>query len=184
MTNFYYLLPSLPSLTLHLEQLPIGREDLLGTFESVLSEKQWRVIESMSLQPNLSIVGDAICDGYNQFERGIRNALVHGLAPVLGVSEENNIQEGDTLLLGTEIGQEALTKANPLERQRFLAIERWNFLQNNWSSSGFTFVDVQLYYLRWLVLNELVCYVQEAGEQAFDNYYQKVFAGLGSLELS
>ncbi len=188
MANYYYLLSSLPLLSLNQSELPMERESLLSSFETGLNDpKLYRLILSTSLVPVTledEMKKNEVINLYGSWERGLRNTLVSGLAEKVSFRAEDSLQAGDVTLAGEEVGREALAKENPLERQQFIAHERWRFLDLQWGVTPFNFKSVQIYYLRWQVLEELTAYREEEGQVAFEAHYNKISASLGSFDFS
>ncbi len=178
MSAHYYLMAQLPTLTRDAPaQIDYARfRELASRF---LAPDDLAVLRALSLEPprDPELTGSEILDAWFSFERSLRLSLARARADSLGRDfpetgeDESNVYAA---LEGAEIARAATAIENPLEAERFLFRERFDFIGNIGSLHGFDREAVFAYGLSLLLKERESRFSPETGRAAYVEAYNAI----------
>lgn len=182
MSEYYYLVASLPMLTL--EAVPeISSDEFLAAISEHLSSFELSALETLSLLPSIGESRIESVQAWNEWETSVRNTIV-GLRAKGDVSKSDNFKRSDCGFF-SEIDKgvvEAFAKSNPLEREKHLERIRWAFLDDLELGHDFDIVKLAAYRLKLMLCEKRSSVSVEKGAANYDAIIASVYveASIGS----
>lgn len=168
MANFYYyLMPSLPSLSLIMNEPP-SFDKIWESSSEMLSSQEKDLIKALWEDKPIHTKG--LASRWQNFKRELDQSLIKHRSQTLGRTlKESFIASSDFEVL--RISQTVWQKSNPLERELYL-IEETFFLLDQWQPQNpFSFDAFLIYILKLKLVNRIVLFKQEKGLESFDSIY-------------
>lgn len=168
MANFYYyLMPSLPSLSLTMNDPP-SFDKIWESSSELLSPQNKDLVKALWEETPISTKG--LAQRWQNFKKELDLNLIKHRSQSLGRSlKENFIASSDFEVL--RISQTVWQKDNPLEREIYL-LEELFFLLDQWQpQNSFSFDSFIIYLLKLKLVNRIVLFKQEKGLASFDSIY-------------
>lgn len=205
MSNYYFLVASLPLLayeereasepaeflTMLAEHLTTG--DLAAVaaarIDAPLGEESWskEAVAPDVLGTAYARPANPIISGWEAFERGLRNALVHMRSSARNADPYEHIrldaaghEDSDRLEID-EAAHEAFNNDSPLSGEEVLNRARWSFLDDMEVGHYFDLERIIIYYLKLQILARRRLFTRAEGEERFaqiqetiiNDYYQE-----------
>lgn len=163
-------------------------EDFLEAARQNLSREDFRHLSEASIEP--ADVGPrtlAILRQWQEFELGLRNALVRLRAPILNVTPETYIRvqssgdDGSSRPGLMDAARQTMSDESPLSAEHHLGRLRWQYLSELAVGHYFDLDAVIVYFLKLQLLARNRLFNRQDGEQAYrsateeimNNYYQE-----------
>jgi len=171
--HYYYLIASLPTLSYDMEN-PVSEEEFFGEYESVLTEKDYKILKSAKLIPLEEKSENVTLEKWNNWERSLRNELVRMRAGKKGIDGEKYVA-GEGFEAGIpEIAREAFQAPSPLDAESILNKARWDCLETLESGHYFDFAKIIIYFLKLQVVQRKLQISKEKGKTAFSEIYAAI----------
>lgn len=175
--SYLYILSSLPFLQLD-DRLPFDRSFFLQLCESTLSSDDCRKILQTSIEiPQEDTALNDLAQQYWDWERTLRNYLVKARAKEMNIEGSAFIREEQAALDIEEIAAAAIKQNTPLDAERFLAKKRWEYIDGLRSVEYFSFINLQVWYLQFQILERLNVFDEEEGFNRYSALYQEILKG-------
>ncbi len=171
----YYLMAQLPSLegVSNTTPLPITEERFSELCERFLSDKELAALRKITTSPPLEQEpsGSRLIDAWNREERFLRLALAAARSEKLGKS----LTSGEPLpVSAVTAAKNAVLIDDPLEAERFLLRQRFEFLELIRPTDSFSNDAVYYYAIKLKLLCRMRSFDAVAGEAAYKNIYSSV----------
>lgn len=168
MANFYYyLMPSLPSLSLTMNDPP-SFDRIWEASSELLSQQDKDLVKALWEDKPIHTKG--LAQRWQNFQRDLDLSLIKQRSQTLGRSlKEAFLASPDFEVL--RISQTVWQKDNPLEREIYL-LEEIFFLLDQWQPQNpFSFDSFIIYLLKLKLVNRVVLFKQDKGLANFDSIY-------------
>ena len=176
MSTFYYLISSLPSISLW-EMPEINTDRLFDICDEWLSVKEMEVLKQVELSPNENIRKHipTLVKWYN-WETCLRNRLARHRSGKIDIDYTPYLREEHDYYSEIErIAQEAIAADTPLEKEKFLDEQRWSYLTNLEAGHIFNFDLVCIYKLKLMLCEKWLARDTERGKQNFDKALNELY---------
>jgi hypothetical protein len=184
LSQHYYLLATLPSLSPAVEHFP-STEAFLALCRQWLTRGDLSLVENTTLIPveaTPNKLGNGLLRAWYNFEYGLRNEMARQRAQKLN-------KDATPYLRNTVHGQEyqvdqhmaesvrtALQASNPATAERIIDALRWRSLEDLSFGHHFDIQAVQLYYLKLQILERASLFSRKVGEENYHQLYEAVVA--------
>lgn len=188
MSQYYYLISSLPTLRIDLTQFP-ELESFVDACKAWLDPEDLSVLENTRLEPSEpGLPGNTIIQRWQEFEYALRNELVRLRAARLHSS-------GDEYLRRDAQGQEyrlygyvadslrsAFAEESPDKADLALDRQRWSKTDEFALGHYFDLEALQVYYLRLQILHRRARFTRELGEEQFNSQHRKLSSKIAAAD--
>lgn len=170
MANYYYLVSSLPMLSLD-QDLPMPYSSFLSMCKSSMSQSDYEEISKAKLSP----------------EKGAKNHLMRKWEDYL-TSVSSTLKEERSRKLGWEFEKgeyvadqtlkqrihEAVFNKNPLDGEMEILALYFDFLDENTPFDGFSLEALMIYALKMQIIERVRAFSQEKGRAEFRTLYGRI----------
>lgn len=187
MSQYYFLVASLPLLSYDNRDTTEPSEflEMLGDH---LGEREIDLVRQATIDaPGIGSSGHETIDRWNEFERGVRNALVRLRAQRRNADASESLRlddGGGDATTPTEIGdaaRDAFNHDSPLSGEDVLNRARWEFLDELEVGHFFDLERIIIYYLKLQLIARRRGFRRDEGERKFaeiteqiiNDYYQE-----------
>jgi hypothetical protein len=169
MSTFYYLISSLPSISLW-EKPEIDSETFLSSCKEWLNDKEIELLKDVNLLPaEESTHKIATVTRWYNWETCLRNRIARLRSGKLDIDHTQYLQEEhDFFSESDRIVQEAMIADNPLEKEKMLDEQRWNFLNSLEAGHSFDLELLCVYKLKLKLCEKWLDRITEKGKDNFD----------------
>lgn len=184
MSQYYYLLATLPSLSPTVEHFP-STEAFLQLCRQWLTRTDLSLIEKTTLIPTEATpnkLGNGLLRAWYNFEYGLRNEMARQRAQKLKKDATPYLRSnlhGHEYQVDQHIAESvhtALQASNPATAEQLIDTLRWRFLEDLTFGHHFDIEAVQLYYLKLQVLQRAALFNRKVGEENYHQLYEAVVA--------
>ena len=179
MAQFYYLISSLPMLTLD-ESPSIDLSGFMDSCVDSLSPDEFQSLEALSADPG-DLSDDCALPEWNIWETVLRNQLVHKRIKPGNGGEKYLHEEYDTFAEIIKGVQEAYLKSDPLERENYLDQLRWSELENLEVGHEFDFRKLCIYKIKLMLCEKRKSRSREKGSENYDDIIETIY-GINPLD--
>ncbi len=178
MSEYYYLVSSLPVLLLEAEA-PVTEEYFLDMCKSRLKLSDLDLLKEAVLLPSADAYPkNETLENWVSWEHALRNELVRLRAAELS-RDPHTCYRGDEDSISdfTEIegiSRDALGQQNPLITEEALIKARWNYLDGLEIGHYFDIDRVIIYYLKLQLLSRKGLFTAEEGKEEFERIYSTI----------
>ncbi|MDD3153730.1 MAG: DUF2764 family protein [Victivallaceae bacterium] len=172
--NYYYLASSLPMLRSE-EKPPVSTGDFLAAAARELSEANYENLLRVSIDPEAANPEGAARE-FAKWETLLRNAVLRIRAAKYPELADDLRHEDDFFSEVAPGVQEALGKANLLEREKALDAMRWRKLDDLEAGHPADFDFLAVYKLKLAILEKNAVRTRPAGEKNVDDLANLVLA--------
>lgn len=187
MSQYYFFVASLPYLSYD-SPPPVSVEEFLDGAQRNLTPQDFTELTQASIEgPGAEAVDRGTLGAWNEFERGLRNALVRVRAGALEVAVEKYLRlsargdEGSPEPRILEAARQSVADESPLAAEHMLGRTRWDFLGELETGHFFDLDALIVYYLKLQILSRNRLFSRTEGEQAYreatetimNEYYQE-----------
>ena len=180
MRNFYYIVSSLPALKWG-EPPPFSAKIFCEMCSNWISKRQAVSLFAFDIAPS-SIAdgrGSSVAGGWKDWDSSFRNSLLRLRAKEKGRNAEKHIVQEKRFYSESEsLAQNAFAAANPLEKERFIAIARWKKLDELQLGLIFDFEFLVAYKLKLLLLERWALLNKESGRGQFAEIQRRILYSL------
>lgn len=179
MSQFYYLLSSMPTLTPD-SQLPMSPAAFLDYAAEWATKDEVSIIGATTIAGTSGSVRNEFLDTWNAFVFDARNELARARAAKLGFEQARWVRKNAEGLsaelygLAAEAILAAVHTADPIEGEKVLAQLFWDQLESQIFGHQFELQAVQAYYLKLQILERFSAFTLSAGEARFAGQYETV----------
>lgn len=175
--SYYYTLASLPSLQPD-DAPPFDRDYFLQLCENTLHKKDFAELQESTMELPVSLTElKGLNRTYWNWETALRNSLVKARAKQWDLEGGPFLRPGDSFAGTEEIAQHALRQETPLEAERYLSKQRWEFLESLRVAEYFSFNNLQIWYLQYQILERLALFQEEEGFRNYRELYEDILKG-------
>ena len=171
MAQFYYLISSLPMLTLD-EKPSIDSAKFLDSCNGFVLPEELETLSDLALHPSDSNSCNVI-EEWSNWETLLRNQLV--LKRAKQGSEKYLHEEHDTFSEIVKGVQEAYLKADPLEREDYLDQLRWTRLEDLEVGHEFDFRKLCIYKIKLMLCEKRINRSREKGSENYDDIINTIY---------
>jgi len=179
MAQFYYLISSLPMLTLN-ESPSIDSSQFLDSCLDFISPENFEILENLSIAPDDLSVDSAIPE-WSVWETLLRNRLVTQRGKTGSGYEKYLHEERDSFSEIEKGVQEAYLKPDPLEREDYLDQMRWTKLEDLEVGHDFDFIKLCIYKMKLMLCEKRLGRNKEKGSQNYDDIVEAIY-GVNPLD--
>ena len=167
MGNYYYLIPTLPSLRPDMEEY-MSLEDFLSLCRGHLSGKDYEILSHATLTGSDDVKGNAFMKEFSRFRSMVDSALIAERAAKLGLRDSCYENRGDRESRIQEAVRKAVRQADPLTGEKLILNLYWEFLENNLGLGHyFDLTFLISYALRLQILSRLSGFTLDKGNAEF-----------------
>lgn len=181
MKEQYYLISQLPAFSMEPGggELPVSWDSFLELCSRFLSEKDFKALSSLSLEPDLHVkkTGYSALDRWNEYEKSLRYVLAGIRA---GKLKKEIKTDGDVCFSGgipPEVTNTAIAAAglkNPLEAEIFLCEARAEFAESLAGFDVFSLDNVFVYAIKLRLAERIRLFNEEAGIASYKKIYDQI----------
>lgn len=184
MSQYFYLVATLPLLSFDQEHIPSSQE-FLALCRSHLESEDFALLSRALLKPSgdttaLSLDYEPILDGervvqaWLTWESRLRDELVRLRAQRLGMDASGYLSDAAYVTGVYEAAREAIGSASPLDGEELLDRARWSYLDELESGHFFDIARLIVYFLRLQLLERRALFDRERGKKRFGELYAAV----------
>ena len=166
MASYYYLVPSLPTLTTD-GDMPISYDAFLSCCQGNVSESKYKLLENLTL----SSTEGPLIDEWSVFYGNLMKELNYQRSMRLGRPYSSSYDKEPT---AASVAAAALAAKNPLEAEKILLDYEFDFLDTLTGLHTFDDYDLFGYAIKLKLLERQSCFEHEKGKQEFSNLFTTV----------
>lgn len=178
MANLYYLMASLPSISVTDETPRITHEELLRQAATAINEREYQRLVAFNLQ-NIPETLDGLGDVEKRFwhwEIAVRNELVRLRAKAFHMKEEDYIHKGVDIDSSDikRVALNAFEENDPLQVELELNKARWLLLESGQSLEHFSLDSLLIYAMKLQLITRRGLFTKERGEANYQKEYDLI----------
>ena len=176
MSTFYYLISTLPSLTLW-EKPEINLESFLTVCSELLDEKEMQILDEVDTLPVVNpLHKNKTIDKWYKWETCLRNRIARSRSSSIDADCTPYLQEEKDYFPETDrIVQEAFGADTPLHKEKILDEGRWNRLIELESGHIFDIELVCIYKLKLLLSKKWDNRTEEKGKENLETALTELY---------
>lgn len=164
--NYFYLISSLPTLTLGGDML-YSSQEFMDYCKLQLSESEYARLEQVALLPSDTSISPAH-ERWNAFETELRNAAVHIRANKKKCDPTPYLKASKAMFGGLETHVQDAFSHHPMGMEKHLDETRWQFLDGLIVGKDFTFDAVVVYKIKLLLKEKRYGLERDEGRDALE----------------
>ncbi len=177
--NYYYLMASLPMLTLETE-LATSSTQFLSLCQDTLSEQQFELLQAVTLVPGVPSCC-AIDSKWQAYETSLRNCVSHRVAHKSKADVTAYLREERDAYMDLEKQvEDAFDSPNPLKTEQALDQLRWVELENLATGHDFDFEALFLYRVKLLIMEKSSSLTKALGQEKVDKTVAQILENSNS----
>ena len=167
MANYYYLVPTLPSLRPDMDDY-MSLEEFLALCRGHLTKKDYEILSHATLTGSDEVEGNAFMKAFSRFRSMVDSALIAERAAKLGLKDPCYANRGDREGRIQEAVKKAVRSDDPLMGEKLILNLYWGFLENNLGLGHyFDLTFLISYALRLQILSRLSSFTLDKGNAEF-----------------
>ena len=169
MTNYYYLVPSLPSIKSDGDS-NMSLEAFLEVCKGCITKKDYAILEKVATSDEV-VKGNAFVEAYTRFRHKVEMELASQRAAKLGIKAGyENTEEKENLITNTV--KKAVNEESPLEGEKILLSLYFDFLDKNVGSGhNYDLTFLISYALKLKLLGRKAAFTPEKGRAEFEKLF-------------
>jgi hypothetical protein len=181
--NYYYLMASLPMLSLE-KELMTSSTQFLSLCRDTLSEEQYQQLEAVSLVPGVP----SCCQvdaRWQAYETVLRNCVAHQVAHKTKADPIPYLKDEEDAFMGLEKEvEDAFDGSNPMQTEKRLDSMRLNVLDDLATGHDFDFEALFIYRVKLLIVEKWNSLTKALGQEKVDKTVVQILANSQSVEAS
>lgn len=175
--SYFYTIASLPMLQFDTPP-PMEFDDFLMLCQNTIEPKDYQTVKATTMEiPRDFGAENGVILQYWIWERGLRNALVKVRAKEMDVDGTSFLQQDETVGGVEEIAANAIRYESPLEAEKYIAKQRWDFMDSLRNIEYFSLENLQVWYLQLQLLTRLALFDKEKGFSRYQELYNEILKG-------
>ncbi|MCF7943932.1 MAG: DUF2764 domain-containing protein [Spirochaetia bacterium] len=174
MSGFYFTIASLPELQLFASP-PISHDQFLHHCTMELSENQLLVLENI-IEDKIenSPANPEVLKNWNDFKDNLNREIAVKRSEKLSRDDSKYQKNEDSTYFVRDIVKKVMNMDSPLEAEKEIMRESWNFLEDMESRHLYDFSKLILYILKLRILERYAYFTYEDGEEQFREVFSNV----------
>ena len=169
MSTFYYIQSTLPSISLW-EKPEIDIDTFLSRCSDWLTDKEMKLLKTADIIPAEKLLHkNATVIKWNNWETCLRNRIAKNRSPKIDIDAVQYLKEEKDFFSESErIVQDAIAADTPLEKEKILDEQRWNYLTNLEAGHSFDIDLLCIYKLKLQLCAKWFSRVTDKGKDNFE----------------
>lgn len=172
MANYYYFVPSLPSIRSDSDSF-MSVADFLDLCRPRIGRKDYRILEKVALSDEI-VKGNSFVEGYTRFRSMVEKELASVRSQRLGLAQDYR-NDGEKSSLISQTVRKAVEESNPLEGEKILLRLYFDYLDRNIGfGHQWDLTFLISYALKLQLLSRRSSFTREKGRREFDALFSQL----------